>query len=150
MKKETIKNAANPKWGLFEVSFWKHPIIWLKDLHIYHERLRHLKKFGYSPQAKWETFFWFIDITRDLLNNYRYNRKGTGWYLEEYSNMSYEEVEQKNNDFYNAELDKMIELLDKMDERINPVENAEDYSKMFRACEEFFEMFSKYFYGFWD
>ena len=146
MRKKARVSAINPKWGLFGRSFWKHPINWLKDLKIYRDRLRYLKKFGYSPQAKWETFAWFIDMAREILSHYRYERQGTGWYLEDNTNATYEE----NREFYNGELDKMLGLLDDMDEELHPIESREDYDKMFKACDEFFRMFAKYFYGFWD
>lgn len=146
MKKSTKERITSPKWGLFEQSFWKHPIVWLKDLKIYRNRIRHLKKFGYSPQAQWETFAWFIDIARDLLTYYRYERNGTGWYLED--NLS--ATDEENKEFYNSELDKMLGLLDDMDENLHPIETRESHDKMLEACEEFFRMFAKYFYGFWD
>lgn len=150
MKKE-IRNLGSPKWGLFNINFWKHPILWLKDLKIYHDRLKYLKKHGYSPEAEWETFNWFIDVMRDILKTYRYKRCGTGWYLEE----PYEEGDndqwERNIAFYNSELDKMLELLDKMDEDSYDNNCSEEIIKQKQeACDKFFKMFAEYFYSFWD
>ena len=145
MKKYAIKNVCNPKWGLFDVSFWKHPILWLKHLKIYRERIRHLKKYGYSPQAEWETYLWLIDVIKPILKHYRYDRRGTPWVLDEPEGNWTQDQEDRNGSFYNSELDKMLELLDKMDER-----NCSDSDKMKKASKEFFELFAKYFYGLWD
>ena len=112
-----------------------------------------MKKYGYSPQAQWETFVWFIDIIRDILKQYRYNRTGTSYYLEEQWLPDNEEQWERNENFFNSELDKMLILLDKMDESsydIKAVRSSEDNDKMQEACNEFFKMFAKYFYGFWD
>ena len=152
MKKQIKDNSARPRWGLFEESFWKHPIKWLKDLKIYRERIRHVKKYGYSPQAEWETFNWFIDSMREILKHYRYNRNGTGYILDvDLAEGSWDGLWwEKNENFFNTELDKMLELLDKMDERNYTYPEKEDWDKMREASEEFFKMFAKYFYSFWD
>ena len=155
MKSTANNKAHTAKWGLFNQSLWRHPIRWLKDFKIYKERIRHLKKYGYAPQAKWETFLWFIDVMREILTQYRYNRVGDPWCLNEKWDPEDKVQEQRNVDFYDAELDKMIFLLDKMDERNYDssktlIVGAREETEMQRACNEFFKMFAKYFYGFWD
>ena len=146
-KKESIENAAKPSWGLFQWNFWKAPFKWLKDARIYRQRIRYMKKNGYSPQAEWETFLWFIDVMRKILTFYRHNRNGTGYWLDEPYDPT-EEQNERNENFYNSELDKMLELLDKMDERKRETTIKTDDMQV--ACDEFFKMFAKYFYGFWD
>lgn len=151
MKKDTIENAGSPKWGLFEWNFWRHPIRWLKDLKIYRDRIKYMKKYGYSPQAEWESFIWFIDVMRNILSFYRHKRRGTAYYLDEPYESTNEQLE-RNEEYFNSELDKMLELLDKMDERKIDTTPAtkEDYDKLREASDEFFKMFAKYFYGLWD
>ena len=112
-----------------------------------------MKRNGYSPQAEWETFLWFIDVMRNILMFHRYDRVGTGYWLDEPYNPT-EEQSERNENFYNSELDKMLELLDKMDERKRELtgitKTKEENDEMQVACDEFFKMFAKYFYGFWD
>lgn len=141
--------------GLFMfhgTSWWRN----LTDIHIFIERIFFVLKHGYSPVAKWETFEWFIDVMREILTNYRYNRVGTSGVVEYRDDDSWSD---ENEEAYNKILDEMIELLDKMEERYYLSENIEDlkkidytemYNKQNEAKDRFFELFSKYFYTFWD
>ena len=125
--------------GLFMfhgTGWWRN----LRDIPIFVERIFFVLKHGYSPVAKWETFEWFIDVMREILTNYRYNRVGTSGVVEYRDDDSWSD---ENEEAYNKILDEMIELLDKMEERYYLSENNE-------AKDRFFELFSKYFYTFWD
>lgn len=141
--------------GLFMfhgTSWWRN----LRDIPIFVERIFFVLKHGYSPVAQWDTFEWFIDVMREILTNYRYNRVGTSGVVEYRDDDSWSD---ENEEAYNKILDEMIELLDKMEERYYLSENIEDfkkidytemYNKQNEAKDRFFELFSKYFYTFWD
>lgn len=141
--------------GLFMfhgTSWWRN----LRDIPIFVERIFFVLKHGYSPVAQWDTFEWFIDVMREILTNYRYNRVGTSGIVEYRDDDSWSD---ENEEAYNKILDEMIELLDKMEERYYLSENIEDlkkidytemYNKQNEAKDRFFELFSKYFYTFWD
>ena len=141
--------------GLFMfhcTSWWRN----LRDIPIFVERIFFVLKHGYSPVAQWDTFEWFIDVMREILTNYRYNRVGTSGVVEYRDDDSWSD---ENEEAYNKILDEMIELLDKMEERYYMSENIEDlkkidytemYNKQNEAKDRFFELFSKYFYTFWD
>ena len=141
--------------GLFMfhgTSWWRN----LRDIPIFVERIFFVLKHGYSPVAQWDTFEWFIDVMREILTNYRYNRVGTSSVVEYRDDDSWSD---ENEEAYNKILDEMIELLDKMEERYYLSENIEDlkkidytemYNKQNEAKDRFFELFSKYFYTFWD
>lgn len=123
--------------------FMFHGIHWwrnLRDIPIFVERIFFVLKHGYSPVAKWETFEWFIDVMREILINYRYNRVGTSGVIEYRDDDLWND---ENEEAYNKILDEMIELLNKMEERYYLPEDNE-------AKDRFFELFSKYFYTFWD
>ena len=54
---------------------------------------------------------------------------------------------------YDASIDRMIELLDQMDEDSDRYENklyTEKHDAMNAAKDEFFKLFSEYFYSLWD
>ena len=50
-----------------------------------------------------------------------------------------------NERVWNEELDKMIALLDKMN-----TDEVQITAEALKAKDEFFKMFSEYFYDFWD
>ena len=115
----------------------------LKQIPLYFELMHHLIKYGYDEYATWETFDWFIDTMKSILTSYRKHHWGYPIDIEaeEWDNI----------------IDKMIALLDDMDE-CNPKYEIEEYEKeptkkydeMNAAKDEFFKLFSKYFYNLWD
>ena len=138
-------NINKLSFGLFMFhgkSWWRN----LKDIPIFIKRIFFVLKHGYSPVANWETFQWFIDVMREILVNYRDNRMGTPDIIDS-------GTENENIEAYNAILDRMIDLLDKMDE-LNPIYNnmswEKRYEEMADAKNEFFKLFSEYFYTLWD
>lgn len=131
----------------------------LKHIPLYFKLMHFLIKNGYDEYATWETFDWFIDTMREILLNYRTNSNGIPILLDNYPMGSHEYTEEeqkiieKNNTLWYSTLDRMIELLNLMDER--NLKN-EDYDwkqtqeKKEEAKNEFFKLFSKYFYNLWD
>ena len=144
-------NINKLSFGLFMFhgkSWWRN----LKDIPIFIKRIFFTLKHGYSPVARWETFGWFIAIMREILVNYRDNRMGTPVVIPDY-NIDDLISENKNIEIYNNILNKMIKLLDQMDENnsaYNDVSLEKMHSAMDTAKNKFFELFSKYFYTLWD
>ena len=127
----------------------------IAEIPTYFKLMHHLIKHGYDEYATWETFDWFIDTMKNILTTYRYGHLGypVGSLDEEWT----EEMQNQLEIDYDADLDKMIALLNDMDE-CNPKYEAEEYEKnlkrkydeMHEAKDEFFKLFSKYFYNLWD
>ena len=115
----------------------------LKNIPLYFKLIHHLMKKGYDEYATWETFYWFIDTMKPILQDYKKTMQGYP------ANMTEEE--------WNKIIDRMIELLDLMDEN-NKKYLAEEYRKYPLkgdtereiAKNEFFKLFSEYFYNLWD
>ena len=150
-----MKKANNLSWGLFNFRshyFWRN----IKDIPIFIKRIFFTLKHGYPPQAQWETSDWFIDTMHEVFTWHRYHRMGTGYILDEPPEIDNDEQFKRNIKAYNDGLDKMIELLDRMDERNEIYDNLEpdDWEKIYKmreaASEEFFKLFKKYFYYLWD
>lgn len=138
-KKKKIQ-TNNLTFGLFNSH---SPIRNLKDIPIYFKRLTFLLKHGYSPVAQWETYDWFICVMREIFTFYRNERVGS---------IPIEDVPEDKWEDMNDELyDNLLSLLDDMDEEeYYPKDTMLGNIKMERAKEEFFKLFSKYFYDFWD
>lgn len=111
----------------------------LKYIPTYFRLIHHLIKYGYDEYATWETFYWFIETMRSILTSYRKKHWGCPFGMDE--------------EEWDDIIDRMIALLDDMDE-CNPKYYAEDYNKkydeMHAAKDEFFKLFSEYFYNLWD
>ena len=146
-------NINKLSWGLFMFhgkDWWRN----LKDIPIFIKRIFFTLKHGYSPVAQFETFEWFMDVMKEILTNYRYNRMGSPVVIDNFFDVKEENSNDVvNEEEYNAILDRMIDLLDKMDES-NPIYNNMSWKdadkKKEDAKNEFFKLFSEQFYGLWD
>ena len=140
-------------WGLFMFrgkNWWRN----LKDIPIFIKRIFFTLRHGYSPVAQFETFEWFMDVMKEILTNYRYNRMGSPVVIDNFFDVKEENSNDVvNEEAYNAILDRMIVLLDLMDEH-NQLYNDMDWKdadkKKENAKNEFFKLFSEQFYGLWD
>lgn len=140
-KMKKFKGFHNLSAGLFGYRGWR----WYKnigDFWILIKRVFFTLKHGYAPQALWETDGWFIGVMREILTNYRDNRIFVGVFESE--TKTAEENEQKTNEM----LDRMIKLLDKME--LDTIKDDETEEESNAAKEEFFALFSRYFYYFWE
>ena len=140
-KTKKFKGFHNLSAGLFGYRGWR----WYKnigDFWILIKRVFFTLKHGYAPQALWETDGWFIGVMREILTNYRDNRIFVGFFESE--TKTAEENEQKTNEI----LDRMIKLLDKME--LDTIKDDETEEESNAAKEEFFALFSRYFYYFWE
>lgn len=140
---------------IFKRCFHHHARYWYKNIKyipLYFKLMHHLIKHGYDEYATWETFDWFIDTMKEILTIYRNNHDG-------YPVFSWEdnETQEEHEKRYDEGLDKMLSLLDDMDEDNSKYETEEydkelkkKYEEMYAAKDEFFKLFSEYFYSLWD
>ena len=131
-------------------NWWRN----LRDIPIFIKRIFFTLKHGYSPVAQFETFEWFMDVMKEILTNYRYNRMGSPVVIDNFFDVKEENSNDVvNEEAYNAILDRMIVLLDLMDEHnqlYNDMDWKEADKKKEDAKNEFFKLFSEQFYGLWD
>ena len=131
-------------------NWWRN----LRDIPIFIKRIFFTLKHGYSPVAQFETFEWFMDVMKEILTNYRYNRMGSPVVIDNFFDVKEENLNDVvNEEAYNAILDRMIVLLDLMDEHnqlYNDMDWKEADKKKEDAKNEFFKLFSEQFYGLWD
>ena len=131
-------------------NWWRN----LKDIPIFIKRIFFTLKHGYSPVAQFETFEWFMDVMKEILTNYRYNRMGSPVVIDNFFDVKEENLNDvANEEAYNVILDRMIVLLDLMDEHnqlYNDMDWKEADKKKEDAKNEFFKLFSEQFYGLWD
>ena len=146
-------NANKLSCGLFVFrgkNWWRN----LKDIPIFIKRIFFTLKHGYSPVAQFETFEWFMDVMKEILTNYRYHRMGSPVVIDNFFDVKEENPNDiTNEEAYNAILDRMIILLDLMDENnqlYNDMDWKEADKKKEDAKNEFFKLFSKHFYTLWD
>ena len=145
-------NINKLSFGLFMrgKSWWRN----LKDIPIFIKRIFFVLKHGYSPVAQWEIYEWFMSVMKEILTNYRYNRMGSPVVIDNFFDVKEENPNDVvNEEAYNAILDRMIVLLDLMDENnqlYNDMDWKEADKKKEDAKNEFFKLFSEQFYGLWD
>lgn len=137
-KVKKIKGWHNISAGLFGYRgrYWFRNI---KDLWILIKRVFFVLRHGYAPQALWEMDVWFIDVMKELLTWQRDNRMSVGYFEKETANE--DEDKEKTDELLNH----MLGLLEKAD----PFQTGE-FEEAEKAKNEFLELFSKYFYKFWD
>ena len=146
-------NINKLSFGLFMFhgkDWWRN----LKDIPIFIKRIFFVLKHGYSPVAQWEIYGWFMSVMKEILTNYRYNRMGSPVVIDNFFDVKEENSNDiANEEAYNAILDRMIDLLDKMDES-NPIYDNMDWKESDKAIvnakNEFFKLFSEHFYSLWD
>lgn len=138
-----MNKIASGLFGFRGLSWWRN----IKDIPIFFKRIVFTLKHGYAPQAQWETFAWFIAVMREVLNFYATCRMG---------DIPIEGVPEEQWTEYNDRLFKdMQTLLDVMDEsHYEEAETLEEGKRLYQesidAKNEFFSLFSNYFYDLWD
>lgn len=136
----------------------KHFYLNIKGIIPYFRSMHHLVKYGYDDYAEWETAAYFIHTMRSVLKRYAANRSSTPVLVKDYpmgipTTDEEKRIVQENDLKWEAVISRMIELLDLMDEENDlyaDLDYSESFSKMEAAKEEFFNLFSKYFYHLWD
>ena len=132
----------------------------LKYIPLYFKQVHHLVKYGYDEYATWETFSWFTYTMRAILTNYKSSHCGYPILIDNYplNSMDTDDkskaLREKNNQMWDDIVSRMIELLDLMDENNPKYKKYDDRRKMNKemdeAKDEFFKLFSEYFWCLWD
>lgn len=124
-------------------NFWRN----IKDIPIFFKRIVFVLKHGYFPMACWGFDSYFIDITKEILEWHRDKSHGTPVF-------SMKESDEWNKAKWDSILNRMLELLEFMDERnyiYHERYNFKDHEAMQEnAKEEFFKLFCENFDRFWD
>ena len=139
----------------------------IKNIPLYFSQMRFLVKHGYDLLAESETFSWFINTMKNVLTAHRDDSPGYPAAFGEYPMLAADpdlpEKTKKYKQEWTAALDRMITLLDEMDENNEPPPTAADsaadditlvgieteYRKREESKDEFFRLFGKYFYCLW-
>lgn len=147
-------NGIKLSIGLFH-NPWYRIDLHIKDFWRYIKRVHFVKEHGYPDFAQWETCGWFINIMKPIIKYYRNSRYGDPWVLDIKTENEdiINKYDKQNFEKWNEILDRMYLLLCTMDENDKIYDNMSYESQiksMNEAKEEFFDLFSKYFYNFWD
>lgn len=143
---------------------WRY---WYKNIkHIpnYFYQINQLIKYGYDYKyATYDTYSWFIDIMKSILINYKDNRCSVPTLIEndlnfDNNNKNSKDLWKQNDEMWDCIIAKMIELLNGMDEKNTEILPALEidsdgylrFEKLDDAKDEFFKLFSKYFWDLWD
>lgn len=97
---------------------------------------------GYPYEAVYENYNYFINTQREIFKEYLEHHWGYPGREEAATNEQWEDI-----------VRHMIDLLDKMDENNyehNPNEPFANDDKMLKAKDEFFGLYSKWFFDLWD
>ncbi len=127
----------------------------ITEMPLYFTLIRYLIKNGYDEYAVWETFDWFIHTMKSILTEYKNHHHSVPVLIEDYpyDSKGAKEKRQLSDEMWETTISKMISLLDDMDEN-NPkyekMDMIEQNEALEKAKNEFFELFSKYFYCLWD
>ena len=115
-------------------------------------------KHSYNMYACWETFNWFIHTIQRILAHQRYHRHGSPVTVNGLNDYISDKEQQntltiQNEENWNQILDTMLALIDEMDEENHEYDNKnchQKQTKMNTAKDDFFKLFSQYFYCLWD
>lgn len=133
----------------------------IRNIPRYFRQMHHLIKYGYDEYATWETYYWFMQTMKSILVNYRKNHSSIPIVIDNYPYVVYTEedkaMQKYNKKKWDSIVNRMIELLDDMDEN-NPKYETEEYEYNWKkqdkeinvAKDEFFKLFSEYFFTLWD
>lgn len=117
------------------------PFLWLKDTVRYScQRIR----YGFCDADLWEIDSWFVNIMHAMLQRFKETRVSSPDF--ENRIITDAEYEQELIQNWDDILDRMIVLLGEMRGKDHHSLSA----KQIASKDEFFELFSKYFYDLWD
>lgn len=133
----------------------------IRNIPRYFKQMHHLIKYGYDEYATWETYYWFMQTMKSILVDYRKNHSSVPIVIDNYPYVVHTEedkaMQKCNEEKWDGIISRMIELLDDMDEN-NPKYDTDEYwckwkkqQKAINAAkDEFFQLFSEYFFALWD
>lgn len=112
------------------------------NLFKFFKELRFFLHYGFPYEAMYNHYEYFIKTTKEILNQYLESHLGYPGFDEGDTNESWEDT-----------LHHMIELLDQMEETYDystPYKLDGEEERMNKAKDEFFSLYSKWFYCLWD
>lgn len=133
----------------------------IKNIPRYFKQMHHLIKYGYDEYATWETYYWFMQTMKSILVDYRKNHSSVPIVIDNYPYVAHTEedkaMQKCNEEKWDGIINRMIELLDNMDEN-NPKYDTDEYwckwekqhKEINAAKDEFFQLFSEHFFALWD
>lgn len=130
-----------------------------RDIHYNIRNVISRVKHGHDSWAPWNISTWFITYMGKLLRHYRKHHVGVAIVIDNYpyygddNDPEVQRLIKLNDDTWNEIIDKMIFYLDAMDENNYDASQGnytEINKQMDEAKEEFFILFTKYFYHLWD
>lgn len=139
MSKQKI---TSPFYGLFR-GYLRFKI---RDIKYIPSRLYYFFKHGFSQTARWSFDSYFIEMMKQILVEFRDNSWG-------YPIFNVDRTDEENQREWRRILNRMLTLLnfmDKDDKIYDNISFEEQSSMMDNAKEEFFDLFCKNFYHFWD
>lgn len=154
MKKRKHYKINELKWALFY-----NKKEFFNDMKILRRRKKFLKKHGYSPAVYIDTAAWFRCVMSEILTWYRNKRSGTPIIINDFDRNNEDDSFERNDKAFNDLVDHMLDLLDKMNEDSKYYEDLYNDDKITyeeiekqveKAKNEFFKLFSKYFFQLWQ
>lgn len=131
------------KWFCYSKHYWYKNIFaipkFIKELFVVIKR-------GYPYQAVYNNCDWFIDIEKHIIEDLILNHSG---YPNEFCKYNTEEDPDAGSKEWENILQHMCELL-KIMEKNRIAISIDQCQKINNAKNEFFELFSKYFFNLWD
>ena len=118
----------------------------IRDIKYIPSRLYYFFKHGFSQTARWSFDNYFIEMMKQILVEFRDNSWG-------YPILNVDRTDEENQREWRRILNRMLTLLnfmDKDDKMYDNISFEEQRAMMDNAKEEFFDLFCKNFYHFWD
>lgn len=127
---------------IFDRCFCWHETSWWRNITRgipqYIKQIHFLLKNGYDIYAPWETCDWFVEKMKHIFNEYLTHHWGYP-------------CEFETGEEWETIIRRMISLLEKMGYLDDSIKDYEKHiQERDAAKDEFFELFSKYFYNLWD
>lgn len=136
-----MKTILNPSYGLFNCHGIKENV---KDTWRYLKRVVYLLRHGYSPIANWDFQAYFCALAKEILG------RADEWIG--YPLMHPDLSEEENKARWESDCARMVNLLEEMenDDWGGGWAAKEWYERREVIKEEFFKLFSFYFYSLWE
>lgn len=136
------QKRTSPFYGLFQGNL----LFKIRDIKKIPSRLHYFFKYGFTQTARWSFDSYFIEMMKVILVEFRDKSYG-------YPILHADWPDQENERAWKEILNRMLELLEYMDETNEIYEGmkfVEQRAMMDNAKEEFFDLFCENFYYFWD
>jgi len=147
---------SKPAQDAFYYMTWRNFFRNIKQIPAYFRHRRFLLKHGYPMSASWSVHYWFTSVMPEIIERLRDDGIGYPASLDFYSygeGLSDKEIQDKAAEKWNSILTELIDLCRAMDENDKQYEKMnykEVDEKVEKAKDEFFKLFSEWFFNLWD